>query len=184
MEMSELVKAIGVTAELTGTTLSAGAAEAMARELQPFPADKVMDALRKCRRELKYRLTLAEVIGRIDDGRPGADEAWAMMPFDESQSVVWTDDMAQAFGVCGPLLQQGDKVAARMAFKEAYAKLVAKAKDAGVPVTWTASLGHDKNGRDAVLQEAIERGRLSHSMAAPLMLNPPETGAIKEWTGR
>ena len=170
---AELVQAIAVTAELTGTPLTEAGAEAMAIDLAEMPRSAVLVALRKCRRELKGRLTLSAVIERIDDGRPGAEEAWAMMPFDEAQSVVWSDEMAQAFGICGPLLDRGDKVAARMAFKEAYAGLVARSRDAGVPVRWTPSLGHDAAGRAAVINRAVEAGRLSISHAtdiAPLLI--------------
>ena len=57
----------------------------------------VLKALTRCRREVKGMLTIQDVVSRIDDGRLGVEEAWAMMPFSESQSVVWTEEMAQAF---------------------------------------------------------------------------------------
>jgi hypothetical protein len=95
------------------------------------------------------------------------------MPFDESQSVVWTVEMAQAFGICGPLLEMGDRIAARMAFKDAYTRLVADARDAGTPVSWTPSLGHDPRGREAALLSAVDRGRLSLSHARELQPSLP-----------
>ncbi len=51
-----------------------------------------------------------------------------MLPYDESTSVVWTDEMCQAWGVAAPLLEDGDKVGARMAFKESYARLIEEAR--------------------------------------------------------
>lgn len=170
--MKTLIQAVAVTAELTGTPLTEAGAEAMATDLAGLPREGVLQALRKCRRELKSRLTLAAIIERIDDGRPGAEEAWALMPFNEAQSVVWSDEMSEAFGICGPLLDMGDKVAARMAFKEAYARLVAVARDAGRPVRWTPSLGHDPRGREPVIRAAMEAGRLSHEQGTALLPAP------------
>lgn len=167
-----LVNDLVMTAEISGTTLSDGAAALIAAELTTYDPAQVAGALRKCRRELKGRLTMAAIIERLDDGRPGPEEAWAMMPRDESQSVVWTDEMAAAFGVAGPLMFEGDMVAARMAFKETYAKAVGEARDARKPVNWTASLGHDKTGRDGALALAIQHGRLTHKHAVSLGYSP------------
>lgn len=166
--MSDLAKAIAVTAELCGTQLSEAAGEMLATELAMYPSEQVLGALKRCRRELKSRLTMAAVIERLEDGRPGAEEAWAMLPRDEAQSVVWSDEMAQAFGVCGPLLADGDRVAARMAFREAYTALVAKNRDAKIPANWTQSMGHDPRGREASLREAVEKGRLTYRHAQSL----------------
>lgn len=92
-----------------------------------------------------------------------------MIPRDEAASVVWTSEMAQAWGVAAPLLAQGDGVAARMAFLERYRALVQLGRDAGVPPQWTPSLGHDPLGRESALIEAAERGRLSASHVAVLL---------------
>lgn len=181
--LTELVQAIAVTAELTGGSLSEPAMEAMARELSNHPRAQALEALRRCARELRYRLTLAEVISRLDDGRPGVEEAWALMPLNEAQTVVWTQEMARAFTLCGPLLDRGDKIGARLVFKEAYDKLVAEARNQGKPVQWSASLGFDKKGRDPVLLEAIERGRLTQE-AVKLLGNgaPTNPEIIKKIT--
>lgn len=168
MPSAALLEAVAVTAELCGRTFSEPAARIFVADLDGFPEPAVIKALAKCRREVRGILTVQDVVSRIDDGRPGAEEAWALMPFDESQSVVWSDEMARAFGVAGPLLAHGDKVAARMAFKEAYSRMVAEARDAGRKVTWTPSLGHDERGRAAALQAAAEAGRISHDHASSL----------------
>lgn len=165
MATSKLLEAVAVTAELCGRIFSEPAARVFVMDLEGYPEPAVLAALTRCRKEVKGILTVHDVLSRIDDGRPGAEEAWSMMPFDEAQSVVWTDEMAQAFGVCGPLLAEGDKVAARMAFRETYNRLCAKAKDERLPVNWTASLGHDTRGRAAVLQEAVSLGRLPYEYA-------------------
>lgn len=163
---SEILKAVAVTAELTGTEITEMAAKVFAMDLAEYPKASVMTALTRCRRELKGRLTLADVLNRVAemDGRPSADEAWAMMPMDEAATVVWTDEMAAAWGVALPMVDT-DKVAARMAFKAAYQKGVDEARQTLRPVKWRASLGHDKAGREPVIRQAVQQGRLSRDQA-------------------
>lgn len=184
MPSIELLQAVAVTAELCGRTFSEAAARVFVDDLARFPEPAVIRALARCRREVKGLLTIQDVVSRLDDGRPGADEAWAQIPFDEDGSVVWTEEMALAFGVARGLLAEGEKVAARMAFKEAYTRLVSKARDEGVPVKWTPSLGHDKRGRDAVLSDAVAKGRLSYEHAQELSpMLPAPTGNILALAG-
>jgi hypothetical protein len=177
MPSIELIQAVAVTAELCGRTFSEGAARMFVQDLAGFPEQAVIKALARCRREVKGMLTIQDVITRIDDGRPGAEEAWAQMPFDESQSVVWTDEMCRAFGVARGLLEEGDKVAARMAFKEAYTRMVGESRDLGRPVVWTPSLGYDKNGHAAELSEAVSLGRLSYEHAESICFGLPRPSA-------
>ena len=117
MPSIELLQAVAVTAELCGRTFSEGAARMFVHDLAGFDEQAVMKALARCRREVKGILTIQDVVSRIDDGRPGVEEAWAMLPLDEAQSVVWSAEMAEAFGVARGLIDDGDRVAARMAFK-------------------------------------------------------------------
>lgn len=165
MSTESLVKAVVATAELMGTELTIDGARMFCADLADYPEPMVLNALRKCRREVTGRLTLAAVVSRLDDGRPGADEAWAMIPRDEYRSVVWTDEMATAYGVAAPLLAEGDQVAARMAFREAYQAAVSRARDANRQPTWHPSLGWDPAGREAVLRDAVEKGRLPRPQA-------------------
>lgn len=158
---AELIKALLVTAEVTGTELSEGAAMVIAEELASLNRNHVMGALKRCRRELKGRLTLAAILERLDDGRPSAEEAFGMLPRDESQTVVWTDEIAEASSIALPLLDAGDKVSARMAFKDTYSRLVSAARDAGKPARWWVSYGHDVKGREGPVRAAIDKGLLS-----------------------
>ena len=170
MERSkQLMEAIAVTAELTGTNLSEIAARVMTQDLMQYQVEQVLGALVKCRRELKGNLRIAEIIDRLDDGRPGANEAWAMIPKNESDSVVWTREMAESFGVALPLIDDGDHIAARMAFIETYKVKCADARNNGVPVKWEPSLGFDKDGREHVLIDAVEKGRLTREHVAGLL---------------
>ena len=156
----KIIDAIAVTAELTGTMLSEAASRVMADDLSRYPEQQVLVALTRCRRELRGRLTIAEVLSRLDDGRPDVEEAWAMVPKSEADTVVWTAEMSIAMRNAGELLAQGDSIGARMAFKETYLKLCQKARDSQTPVSWQVSQGWDSSGREGVLVEAVKLGRL------------------------
>jgi hypothetical protein len=173
MATPELIEAVAVTAELCGREISAGAARVMLADLQGFPEPAVFGALKRCRREVRGTLTVQDIVSRLDDGRPGPDEAWSLIPQDELRSVVWSDEMATAFGVALPLLQVGDRVAARFAFREAYVKAVGDARDACRPARWTPSLGLDPQGREQALREAVDRGRIGIDMARALVRELP-----------
>jgi len=161
-----LLEAIAVTAELTATDLSHAAAKVMAMDLAAFPEHQVLGALVRCRRELRARLTIAEVFARIDDGRPGPEEAWAMLPKGEADSVVWTDEMSAAFGIAVSLENQ---VQARMAFVEAYREKVRQSREHARPVRWIPSLGHDSRGREAAVLAAVDAGRITPQRAIDLL---------------
>ena len=163
----KVLQAIAVTAELTGTTLSKAAAQVFAADLAEYPVATVLQALERCRRELRGRLTIAEVITRIRecDGRPGVEEAWAMLPKDERTTAVVTAEMLTAYGAASALLATGDAIGARMAFKEVYARELTAARAAGKPVRWIVSAGHDPHGREAVIRQALDDGRLTRPQA-------------------
>ncbi|WP_374257647.1 hypothetical protein [Aquabacterium sp.] len=121
----------------------------------------------------------ADILAQIEglaavDGRPGAEEAWAIAcrAADESETVVWSEEMAQAWQMCQPVMQMGDEVGARMAFKESYARQVEDARRLRRPVSWSVSLGHDASKRHTALVKAETMGLLGAGEA--LRLAPPE----------
>lgn len=184
MASTDLIKAVAVTAELCGRTFSDAAARVFVSDLSAFPEPAVIKALARCRKEVRGVLTVQDVVSRIDDGRPGPEEAWALLPLDESQSAVWTDEMSKAWGIAMPLYDSGDKTGARFAFKEAYIKAVDRARDAGKPVNWTPTLGTDPYGREKVIAEAAAAGKLPLEYAQQfiphLQLPPASIGALLE----
>ena len=95
------------------------------------------------------------------DGRPTPDEAWAMMPRSESESVIMSEEMGEAMGYAQPLLDCRDQVAARRAFIDAYSRIVEKNKLAGIKPKWFPSLGDDPGGRMPAIAEAVRLGRIS-----------------------
>lgn len=177
MASEELIKAIAVTAELCGRVFSEAAAQVFVDDLKNYPEPQVLEALVRCRKEVRGMLTLQDVVSRLEDGRPGPEEAWAMIPIREDQSAVWTVEMSQSFGVALPLINEGEMVAARMAFKENYQRMVSQARDKAKSVHWMVTLGHDPAGREPVLREAVARGRISVEDArgyCPALLAPSE----------
>lgn len=113
-----------------------------------------------------------------DDGHPGPDEAWsiAIGARHEGATVVWTDQIAGAFfQVALPLLDEGDKIAARKAFLERYERDIAEARRAGVVARWQASFGGDPEQRRQAIEQAAQLGRLTQEQVARLL--PPAAPA-------
>lgn len=110
---------------------------------------------------------------KLLDGRPQDDEAWAMalLSVDERETVVWTDEMAQAFAQCQVVLAAGDEVGARMAFRDAYNRLVAVARAAGRPTHWQVSQGWDMERRALALNKAVLGGLLEGPQAVAMLSN-------------
>lgn len=123
---------------------------------------------------------LAQIAGRAaDDGRPGADEAWAiaLVAKDEAETVVWTAETAAAWGIAKPVLANGDEVGARMSFRDAYHRLVNEARAGHRATAWNVSIGFDPARRDLALEHAVNVGRLPRT-DAPMLAGPSGTQPI------
>lgn len=123
---------------------------------------------------------LAQVEGAAaNDGRPGAEEAWAiaLRGVDETETVVWTTETAEAWGVARPVHAAGDEVGARMAFREAYGRLIEAARRSRRPVQWVVTEGHDAQRRQVAITDAVQAGRLPAS-ALPELPAPREPVAL------
>lgn len=156
--------------ELKGQTLSAGAKAMWFRSMAAYSLDTVRGGLDAHLADPKRGSFLpmpSDVHAQVeravaDDGRPGAEEAWAlaMRSTDEADTIIWIAEAAEAMGICRPILSAGDEVGARMAFREAYTRLVDAARRARIAPQWTPSLGHDPGRRDRAIAEAAQRGLL------------------------
>ena len=164
---TELIQKIAVTFELCGTTLSAQAKAQVVDDLAKYPDEILSVALDRCRNEVKGRLSPKDIHDRIQsmDGRPGPDEAWALMPRSEEDSVCWTEEMASAFE---DVRMMPDRIAARRSFIDKYIRIVQEARRAGVPVRWMVSQGHDPSGREGCVRVALERGLIAEQTAEML----------------
>jgi hypothetical protein len=154
--------------------------------LQPYSIEQVRAGFNAFVRNPsnKFSVTPAHIIEAIEqaspDGRPSADEAWALYPHDEAQSAVITDEIAESMQAAASLLDYGDRIGARMAFKDAYERIVARNKAAGIPVRWFPSLGTDHAGRELVINQAVKMGRLSHDHAKSLLPAPEGAKNMQE----
>jgi hypothetical protein len=171
-----VMEQLTIVAEAMGEPLTASRLQIYAKDLSDLSVEQIVLACLRARQELKFFPKIAElrelagVAGaQVDDGRPGPETAWALCPKDEYQSVVWTEEMEEASAIANKLLKSGDEVGARMAFRESYNAIVAKARADGRPVKWFASLGWDKSGRVAALGEAVLKQRISVEYATRLL---------------
>lgn len=172
MSLEKLLNDLSGTAELMGKQLSPVALAMMASDLKEYHPSLISQALQNVRKGQKpfgLGAIVAEIESLKPDGRLGADEAWALYPHDEATSAVLTNEISEAMQIAQPLLNEGDKVGARMAFKEAYTRIVAKNKNEGIAPKWFPSLGTDKNGREEVLKQAVQLGRLTQDHAISLL---------------
>jgi len=158
------------TWSLKSQTITGGAKAMFFRALAAYPLEVVQGGLSAHLADKKRGQFLpmpADVIAQIDraiadDGRPGPEEGWALAvrASDEADTIVWTDEIARAYHEALPILNGGDEVGARMAFKEVYVRLVDAARAGRFPPQWTASLGSDPERRDKAIAQGIQAKRL------------------------
>ncbi len=165
-------------AEFYDKTLSANQLEMFVEDLLCISPEALEYAVLTYRRDgankffpLPAQLVM---IAHANDGRPGAEEAWALIPKNETDSVVWSNEMREAFAVASSLLEDGDAVAARMAFKQAYEKSVSDARKNKKPVTWQPSFGYDKAGRVQAVVHAMDKNRISIAHAVSMYPELPD----------
>lgn len=146
--------------------------------MQRFPMAQVRSALSRHIEIGKFTPTPADLIGYIQeaagaDNRPGAEEAWALglSTQDETKTVIWTEEAAQAFGKAQPVLESSGAISARKTFIEIYERLVTANRKQGVPPKWFASPGTDQDQRQLAMREAVKAGLL----AAPQRLQLEHT---------
>ena len=185
--LERIALTLAATAEALGAELKPAALALMAEDLAAYPLAAVERALLHCRRELTGRLTLAAVIDRIEreDGRLTGDEAWslAITAQDEGVTVVWTDEIAHAYGLALPILQEGDRVGARMAFLRGYERITREHRDARQPVQVLVSLGHDRAGRAEAIERAVSAGLLTRERAQVYLPAPEPAPLAQEIAG-
>lgn len=144
--------------------------------LSVFPLRTVAAAFKSyCDENGEFAPVPAGIVKRckLMDGRPTDDEAWAiaLASRSEEDTIVWTSEIAQAFSICQPVLQTGDEVGARMAFKDAYNRLVSTARIEGKAAEWSVSLGWDAKKREAAITKAQLAGLLSMRTTQALLPN-------------
>lgn len=156
-----------VWAETLGTLsrdeLAAGVAGCMAKEWPPT----LPEFVKLCR----------QADPTAPGGHPTANEAWGLVlaSRDESDTVVWTEQIAEAAGIAQPVLDAGDEVGARMAFRDAYDRILRERTE---KPRWFPSIGSDQGRRTAALDKAVRAGLLTQSHATGLLPAPKDPGTV------
>lgn len=182
---SEVIDAIMITAEVCGTQISDAAAKAMVLHLKPYGGNAIMKALHRCQREIKGRFAMADVLRFIEakDGRPSDEEAWGICYAyitDENRSIMVTSEIDKGAEACRDLLLEArDRVAARMAFLEAYRAAVHDSREQGLPVRWRVSISQNKLDVADVVRHAYELGRIDQPTALMLLPHIPQTDGVR-----
>ncbi len=111
----------------------------------------------------RFMPTVADVLERLAFGagqaRPGADEAWLRTP-PEEDSYWATDEMLGAWAVVAQEMhsERPDRTGARMAFRDAYTRLVAEAQALGRPVQWRLVRGTRRDNLVDTIHEGVRLG--------------------------
>lgn len=163
IEFDDFSKLLSTVADYYGKQMKPGAIRLYWNALERVDFETVKGLMNEHVKTSRFMPTISELLDtlKVLDGRPEPEEAWAMVARsinDEGMTLVWTAEMSHAYGVARHL--SNDRIAARMAFKEAYTNAVAEARRQGVAASWSVSLGHDIAGREGPLLDAVKRGRL------------------------
>ena len=169
------------TMEVYGKAIGAEALRIWWAALSPYEMTAVSSAFSAHMTGTKGRFAPlpADILDMIrgESGHLSPEEAWALAleSTDESVTVVWTAEIAEALAVARPCLDRGDKFGAGKAFATAYEKCVRKSSP---QPKWTVSAGYDASHRQIALQAAVDAGRLSHESVAHLLPAPEANPVI------
>lgn len=184
-DRGEFTKLLAATMDVYGRPITTAFVDIFFSALTPYDFATVREALSRHLQDPdggRFAPKPADLIrqiqnGKAADGRPGREEAWAIaqLAADESRTVVLSDEIIGALEVARPLLEVRDKVAARLAFTEAYDRLVSEKRAAAEPMNWHVSLGTDKHGRIQAIEQAKILGRLPAPTADLMIADMRET---------
>lgn len=174
-ELTRLCAQLALTSEAMGHALPPAAAAMMADDLSIYPLQTLERTLKRVRSTATGKLTLKAVLDQLEvlAGRLAPSEAWALAlkSTDEADTIVWTNEIAQAMEQSTPLLRVGDKVGARMAFIAAYERIAASAREERQLPVVQVTFGSDRAQRQLALTTAMERNLLSPPQAVVLALD-------------
>ncbi|VWB88726.1 hypothetical protein BLA13014_04108 [Burkholderia aenigmatica] len=144
--------------------------------LAPYPLRMVLNAIGRHIDASEFAPTPASILKhlpKMSDGRPEADEAWAIAirSADERETVVWTQEIAEAWAIASPVFAT-DEIGARMAFKAAYSRILDRNRGLNATPQWVVSQGFDAQRRLEAVEHAVRAGRLqlTHAQAVVPLL--------------
>lgn len=191
---------IGVGA---GKIISPAAKAMFFQDLERYPLDLIEGALAAHRQDPKrgsFTPKVSDITYQIERRRRvlwlPADEAWARIskpgkPVKQKNGKInygaaepgpclLTNEIAQALAAATPLLEAGDDIAARMAFKGCYDRLVERAKLERRGPVYFVSPGGSFEEQQAVVDEGVRQGLLAApAPTAPLLESSTRTIGAK-----
>lgn len=145
---------------------------------EDWTIEQFVYAINEHERRSGFRVKPADLfaIKKQLSGMPTADEAWAiaLQSYDENNTVVWTQQIANAYSASYEILAAGDKVGARMAFRSAYEREC----ELDESLTWIVSLGHDPARRADAVHQAVTEGLLTDEAAQRYLPDNSPAGPI------
>jgi len=155
--MDKLLKAILVACDVTNTKMDDESVKFIHTKLVKY-GDDAIKAIEKATEHVEYKLTLASIMKHLPKTgeHPDAELAWAHVPKTETDTAYVTSAMLGAMDAAQPLYDQGDEVAARMAFKAAYSELI---KTTEPDFFFSGGYGMDYETKQQTKTAAIEKAR-------------------------
>lgn len=142
-------------------------------DLIEYPIEWVVFALSHHRRTNKFAPVVADILQIIKDhsgqNHPGADEAWALAleSFDESKTVIWTQEIAQARAAAWNVYAEAGQIQAWKTFKDVYERIL---KTTHTPPRWIPCYGSDKQHRITAIENAVLKNLLPAKILEPLKI--------------
>lgn len=162
--MASLLETLTVLSEYYGKSLSDAEAGIYISTLSKFSDDQIEVAAHKhiaSSDRGRFFPKVADFMLYLpkQKSHPLPDEAWsiAVRLADESDSVTTTPEILEAWCNAQPVYLDGDKIGARMAFKDTYSRIINQSSE---EPKWSLSLGHDPEKRESERGRAVAAGLL------------------------
>ena len=183
----EFLAVIGGLLELYGQQASTTKVNIYWSTLGQYPIDSLRRAANTWVRKSEFMPKPADLINLMGgpNNHLSPDEAWAIaiLASDETNTLVWTNEIAKAWAQAEIVYRNGDKIGARRTFIEAYERLVNESMMNGKSVEVFVSPGSDKLKRTDAINHAVFTGLLTQEKANHYLPKPENTFAMLEHKG-
>lgn len=180
----DFLAVIGGLLELYGQQASTTKVNIYWSTLGQYPIDSLRRAANAWVRKSEFMPKPSDLINLMggSSNHLSPDEAWsiAILASDETNTVVWTNEIAKAWAQAEIVYRNGDKIGARRTFIEAYERLVNESLMYGKSLEFFVSLGSDKAKRTDAINRAVFTGLLTQEKANHHLPKPENTIAMLE----
>ena len=181
----EFLAVIGGLLELYGQQASTTKVNIYWSTVGQYPIESLRKAANAWVRKSEFMPKPADLIKLMGGAgnHLSPDEAWsiAILASDETNTVVWTNEIAKAWSQAEIVYCNGDKIGARRTFIEAYERLVNESMMYCRPIEFFVSLGNDKSRRVDAINHAVFTGLLTKERANYYLPKPENTISMIEY---